>query len=110
MKRTITTTRITFGLVLGLALWIAEPNLYVSAGTPLLAETNPFGIATIAGTPYDASGDGGPALLAGFGFGSGSVAWRDGNLYVTHGPRVRKINPAGIVTTIAGALDPVVHL
>lgn len=69
----------------------------------------PYGIATIAGVPYDPSGDGGPALQASFHFGSGSVAWRDGNLYVTNGPRVQRIDPGGIVHTIAGQLDPVVH-
>src|SRR5215471_21172431 len=69
----------------------------------------PYGIATIAGNPYDPSGDGGPALFASFNFNSGSVAWRDGSLYVTNGPRVQKINPSGIVTTIAGQLDLVVH-
>jgi hypothetical protein len=78
------------------------------AGSIAFAQA-PYGIATIAGTPYDPSGDGGPALLASFGFSAGSVAWRDGNLYVTDGPRVRKINPAGIVNTVVGTLDPVVH-
>ena len=71
--------------------------------------TSPFGIATIAGTPYDPSGDGGPATLASINMGAGGVAFRDGNLYLTDGARIRKITPSGVNTTVVGLLDPVVH-
>lgn len=67
----------------------------------------PFGIATIAGTPYDPSGDGGPAALASVSMNG--VAFRDGNLYLTDGSRVRKVGPSGIITTVIGLTDPVVH-
>lgn len=66
-----------------------------------------LGIATIAGTPYDPSGDGGPALQAGIGLSG--AAFRDGNLYLTDGSRIRKIAPSGLITTVVGLLDPVVH-
>jgi len=66
-----------------------------------------YGIATIAGTPYDPSGDGGPATLAAISLIA--VAFRDGKLYLTDGTRIRKIAEDGIITTVVGLLDPVVH-
>ena len=66
-----------------------------------------FGIATIAGTPYDPSGDNGPATQASFGLAG--IAFRAGSLYLTDGPRIRKIDPSGTITTVVGLLDPVNH-
>ena len=66
-----------------------------------------FGIATIAGTPYDPSGDNGPAARAGINLSG--AAFRAGVLYLTDGPRIRKIGADGTITTIAGLLDPVIH-
>ncbi len=77
------------------------------AGVSALAQTGPFGIATIAGSPYDPTGDNGPAIQAATGLSG--VAFRDGNLYLTDDNRIRKISPNGIITTIAGQLDSVVH-
>ena len=62
-------------------------------------------IATLAGSglqPF--SGDGGPAALAQFSGLGGVAADATGNLYVAdaNNYRVRKINPAGAVSTIAG--------
>src|SRR5262249_32321385 len=87
----------------GLLFWC------ILAGTLVLAQSAPFGIATIAGSPYDPSGDGGPASQASINFASGSVAYRDGNVYVTNGARVQKISPDGIISTVAGQLDPILH-
>ena len=59
-------------------------------------------IVTLAGNgSFQFSGDGGAAATATL--GAGSLA-RDhaGNLYFSDGLRVRKITPAGIITTIAG--------
>lgn len=67
----------------------------------------PFGIATVAGTPYDPSGDNGPAALASVSLRG--MAFRAGNLYLTDGSRIRKIDPSGTISTVAGFLDPVVH-
>jgi len=77
------------------------------AGASALAQTGPFGIATVAGSPYDPSGENGPATQASTGLSG--VAFRDGNLYLTDNNRVRKVGPNGIITTIAGQLDSVVH-
>jgi uncharacterized protein (TIGR03437 family) len=54
-------------------------------------------------------GDGGPATSAGFTFGAsfhvGLAVDGDGNLYIADAAdnRVRKVNPAGVITTVAGA-------
>ncbi len=69
--------------------------------------TRRFGIATIAGSPYDPSGDNGPAALAGINLTG--IAFRAGVLYLTDGARIRKIPADGTITTIVGLLDPVVH-
>src|SRR5580692_2200419 len=77
------------------------------AGASALAQTGPFRIATIAGSPYDPTGENGPATQAATGLSG--VAFRDGNLYLTDNSRIRKVGPNGIITTIAGQLDSVVH-
>ncbi len=62
-------------------------------------------ITTIAGTGTPGfSGDGGPATAATFDWPSGLCLDAAGNLFVSdyHNNRIRKINTAGIVTTIAG--------
>ena len=61
-------------------------------------------ITTIAGCDDTALGDGGPALNA-YLEGPLAIAFdKAGNLYITDGfhDRIRKINTAGIITTIAG--------
>ena len=62
-------------------------------------------IHTIAGNhTYGYSGDGGPATAAQFGIVKGLAADANGNIYVGDGAflHVREVNPAGIITTIAG--------
>src|SRR6516225_8357966 len=71
------------------------------------AQTDVFRIATVAGTPYDPSGDNGPALLASVGLSG--VAFRDGKLYLCDGARIRRVAEDGKITTVVGLLDPVVH-
>ncbi|MCD6011408.1 MAG: hypothetical protein K0Q79_1270 [Flavipsychrobacter sp.] len=60
-------------------------------------------ITTFAGngstTP---SGDGGPATAAGIGTGVGLCTDTAGNIYVGAGDFIRKVDTAGIITTIAG--------
>lgn len=63
-------------------------------------------IATVAGPPSSVifSGDGGPASAAHF-FGPGSLCFDpSGNLYVidSGNNRIRRIDPAGTITTVAG--------
>jgi sugar lactone lactonase YvrE len=86
----------------------AMGNVYIADGEAnLIRKVNTSGIITsIAGrfTGFGFSGDGGPATAA-FISGPEAVAVdRTGNVYFTDGgnSRVRKINTAGIITTIAG--------
>ncbi len=71
---------------------------------PTANAATPITITRIAGTSEGYGGDGGPAinaqLLRPFGIGSDQA----GNIYVadSQNNRVRKISPAGIITTIAG--------
>lgn len=63
-------------------------------------------ITTFAGVDtFSGGGDGGPAVAA-FLAAPGGLAWSRGSLYVTQdlsqGGRVRKIDPNGIITTVAG--------
>lgn len=62
-------------------------------------------LTVIAGNGSSGSGgDGGPAISAQFNYIHGLATDRAGNLYVadTSNSRIRKISPAGIVTTFAG--------
>jgi len=60
-------------------------------------------ISTVAGTgTYGYTGDGGPALVADL-LSPGYVVFDGtGNLYIAHAYHIRKINTAGVITTIAG--------
>jgi len=63
-------------------------------------------ITTFAGTAYleRSSGDGGPAAAASLSGPTDVAVDRQGNVYIAElsGRRVRKVNPAGTITTIAG--------
>jgi sugar lactone lactonase YvrE len=60
-------------------------------------------INTIAGTgAYGHTGDGGPAVNATLEGTSGLFVDGAGNLYVAEDASVRKINPGGIISTVAG--------
>lgn len=56
-------------------------------------------VSTVAGGYV---GDHGPATSAALGFPSSTVQDKAGNYYVSGGYRIRKITPAGTITTIAG--------
>ncbi|HXD92710.1 MAG TPA: T9SS type A sorting domain-containing protein [Bacteroidia bacterium] len=88
-------------------------NLYVSdIVTYRIRKINTAGIiTTIAGNGFGAgtgqggfSGDGGPATAAALNFPTGMAFDATGNLYFSDmdNNRVRKINTAGIITTVAG--------
>jgi serine/threonine-protein kinase len=62
-------------------------------------------ITTVAGNGSKAStGDGGPATEAGVFEPRGVAAGPDGNIYIAEagGNRVRKVSPAGVISTLAG--------
>ncbi len=66
-------------------------------------------ITTVAGNPDTGSGgDGGPAVNAGLTFPSGIALGPDGSLYFAdiNNSRIRRIDPIGIITTVAGTGNP----
>jgi len=83
----------------------AAGNLYFSdTGNARVRMVDTKGIiTTIAGTGVAGfSGDGGPAKAAQLSGPGGLALDATGNLYVADGNRIRKIDKAGIITTIAG--------
>jgi len=88
---------------------VADPsgNLYVADYlNALVRKVTPAGeVSTYAGqTPHAGSADG-PALQAGFRYPFGITIDSTGNLYVadTNNDTIRKITPAGTVSTLAGS-------
>ena len=84
----------------------AAGNLYITAIDHRVRRVDPAGvIATVAGTGAGGyGGDGGAATSARLNWPWGVATDTIGNLYVTDGAnhRVRRIDPAGVITTIAG--------
>ena len=77
-------------------------TLYKGDGTVI--ENAPMIIDTVAGTgTYGYNGDGGQATETKFWFPKGVAVDSEGNLYIadTNNNRVRKVDPNGIVTTVA---------
>ena len=77
--------------------------------SPIRAAESPFGVGiidTFAGVPKP--GDGGPATEAQIRSPSDVVVDATGNLYIADAGnhRIRKMDPAGMITTIAGWGDP----
>jgi sugar lactone lactonase YvrE len=89
-------------------------NIYIAdTGNAVIRQIVPitFGIInfqgtinTIAGTPGGSAntGDGGAATAAGLLNPSGIGVDASGNVYIAAGGQIRIVNPAGIITTIAG--------
>jgi uncharacterized protein (TIGR03437 family) len=81
-------------------------NLYISdRSNRRVRKVTPEGIiSTYAGTGRCCySGDGGPAASADIGDPRALATDSSGNLYIScSGPRVRKVTPRGIITTVAG--------
>src|SRR5438094_443785 len=86
-------------------------NVYiVDAGNLRIRKVNPAGvISTVAGggTP-GFSGDGGPAASAELTFPVGVAVDPAGNVYIVDAGnlRIRKVNPAGVISTVAGGGTP----
>ena len=81
-------------------------NLYVAdTGNNLIRKISPAGaVTTLAGTAGVAGGADGPGSAATFSSPTGIAVDSVGNVYVTDfiGLTVRKISPAGVVSTLAG--------
>lgn len=96
------TLRLPRGLTLASdgSFYIGDTNHYV------VRRVDPQGIiTTVAGTrSFTYSGDGGPALEAGFGYPWGVAVADDGQIYIADAGanRVRRVDTEGVITTIAG--------
>jgi trimeric autotransporter adhesin len=82
-------------------------NLYIaSSGDSRIRKVNPAGtISTVAGTGTAGySGDGGAATSAELNLPEGVYVDASGNIYIAdwENNRIRKVNTAGIITTVAG--------
>ncbi len=84
-------------------------NLYiVEPGRVRKVDSNGF-ITTVAGTGnLGYSGDGGPAIQAELKWAQGIAVDSAGNLYIAdrENHRIRKVSPAGIITTVVGNGTP----
>jgi NHL repeat-containing protein len=81
-------------------------GLVVAVAVPGAAQAATNHIFTVAGTgSADYSGDGGPATAAELSFVGGVTATSDGGFLIadTDNHRIRRVSPAGIITTVAGA-------
>ena len=89
----------------------AAGNIYFADNATYVRKVDTNGIITrVAGSGSGLSlGDGGPALSAGMTPTFVAVD-HDGNLYIadTGGNRIRKVNTAGIISTVAGGGSPAV--
>ena len=97
--------RATFNDPVGLATDL-RGNLYIAdRSNHRVRMVNPAGvITTVAGTgQIGAAGDGGPATMASVGYPSDVAVDAFGNLLISQRLGVvRKVNPAGVITTVAG--------
>src|SRR5688572_7063130 len=99
-------TSASFRFPIGVAV-DAFRNIYVADGdNNRVRRINPAGIiTTVAGDGIGRfSGDGGPAVNASINVPSDVVVDASGNLYIADGGnnRVRRVDPSGIITTVAG--------
>ena len=84
----------------------ASGNLYIADQGNCIRKVSPAGIiSTFAGSGTQGfSGDGGPATAASLNNPFGVAVDAAGNLYIadTFNYRIRKVSPAGIISTVAG--------
>ena len=91
-------------------LYICDGGSIGYRGNSCIRKVNAAGIiTTIAGTgSFGYSGDNGPATLATLNQPSGISVDNDNNVYIcdTRNNRIRKVDPSGIISTIAGTGVP----
>ena len=83
-------------------------NIYIAdTSNHRIRKVTPAGvISTVAGNGSSGfSGDGGPATAAGLWFPLGVTLDAAGNIYIadSYNNRIRKLTPAGVITTVAGS-------
>jgi hypothetical protein len=106
---TITTVTAKLTFPTGVAVGPAGDLFISDGGTAQVQKVSPGGIITTVaggGHPADGVGDGGPATAARFhGFLHQVAVDAVGNLFIADGG-VRRVDPAGIITTVAGGGKP----
>ena len=83
----------------------AAGNLYVADSSAVRKITPDGAVSTLAGTVGVVGSADGFGALAQFGLLIGITLDRSGNLYVVDGGSIRKITPAGLVSTLAGSTE-----
>ena len=88
-----------------------DGSLFIADAGGRVRKVNPAGlITTVAGggTPADGLGDDGPATAAALSAPRGVAVAADGTVFVadTGHDRVRKVTPAGVISTVAGGGTP----
>jgi serine/threonine-protein kinase len=90
----------------------ADGSLYVAGSRHCIRKVDPAGtITTVVGSGArrlgSYSGDGGPATQASLNWPGGVALGADSSLYIadTRNHRIRKVDPAGIITTVAGSAE-----
>jgi hypothetical protein len=104
-----TGTAARFDLPTGAAVDSAG-NVYVTEWQDAIRKITPAGVVTtFAGTALNPGSSDGTGAAASFNLPSGATVDRDGNLYVadSFNYTIRKITPAGVVTTLAGSAGDV---
>ncbi len=90
-----------FGTTLVVAVDNAGNTLIVDGGNNRVRKVNSAGIITTVAGGGSAFGDGGPATGA-MVFPGSVTTDAAGNMYISQGGSIRKVNTAGIISTIAG--------
>ncbi len=82
-------------------------NIYVAdTGNRTIRKITPAGVvSTLAGSPGNVGDVDGTGSAASFEFPAGVAVDNAGNVYVGENGTIRKITPAGVVTTLAGSPD-----
>ena len=89
----------------GVAVTADGGFLIADSGNHRVRRVSPTGtITTVAGTTRGLSGDGGPATAAQLNFAFGVAVTADGGFLIadTLNHRMRRVSPAGTITTVAG--------